>query len=307
MTQAVQVQELAGRPAPRAPFVLPVTLLAGLGASMVADALLHAEHSLAVGFAVIVTFTWFGVSLIVACSERNRLLLLCLAPPLLGGVITMGIWLLTNVGGAWGLFLAIAVGCLMALSVPPMLVIHTVERRAGRARLGSILKQSDHLRVWFAGLAVLLSLNVAFAMEASAITPVRLSILVITAGGLLILAVCDLILARRLARAAGGAESRTDERVDLAIPRLDLGVGDGRWFCSPHRGSAYRGVEKPACVVVGALDWIQPLLRHRAVSSACLALLAAIVLGFSAHGELTRPLETVTQGNCPLCARRAGH
>jgi hypothetical protein len=213
--------------------------------------------------------------------------------------------LATNVGGPWGIFLGFTVCFLMALSVPPMLVLHAAERRARRARPGSLLKQSDQLRVWFAGLAVLLGLQVVLAREASETTPMRLTILVITAGGLLILAACDLILARRLARAATGAESRTDDRVDPAIPPLDLGVGDGRWFCNPHRGSAYRGAEKPACVVVGALDWIQPLLRRRAVTSGCLALIAAVVLGVSTYGELVRPLDKVTEGNCPVCASAA--
>jgi hypothetical protein len=296
MTCGVEIAALAGRPAQRAPFVLPVTLLAGLGASVVADAMLRTEHSLALGFTVIVTLTWFGVASIVARSERNQVPLLCVVPPLLSGAMTMTTWLLTFVGGAWGIYLPFAVGCLMALSVPPMIVLHAIARRVGRARPGSILKQSDGWRVWFAGLAMLLCLNLLFMISASAVTPVRLSILVVTAGSLLILAVCDLSLTRSLAAVAAGAESRTDDRVDRAVPRLDLGVGDGRWFCNPHRGSAYRGAEKPAAVVVGALDWIQPLLRRRAVTSGCLALLAATALGFSVQAELTRPPETVTYG-----------
>ena len=213
----------------------------------------------------------------------------------------MTTWLLTYVGGAWGIYLPFAVSCFIVLSLPPMILLHAIARRAGRARPGSILKQSDGLRVWFAGLAMLLCLNLVLMISAGAVTPVRLSILVVTAGGLLILAVCDLSVTRRLAGAAAGAESRTDDRVDLAVPRLDLGVGDGRWFCSPHPGSAYRGAHKPAAVVVGALDWIQPLLRRRAATSACLALLAATTLGFSVHHELTRPPETVTR--CVLSAR----
>ena len=300
MTYGVEVEEL-GALAPRAPFVLPVTLLAGLGMATLADGVLCREPPTAIGLTAIVTFTWFGVALAVARRERYRLALLCLAP-VAGVLVTLLFWLVTQAGGAWGIFFSIPVAFLMLLTVPPMLVLHAFQRRAGRARPGSMLKQSDSLRVWFAGLAILLFLQVAFAAGVTTLTPVRLAIFVITAGGLIIVAACDLLLARRLARAAAGAEPRSDERVDPEILRLDLGIGAERWFSNPHRGYAYRGAEKPGSVVVGALDWIWPLLRRRAAFSLGMAVLAGATLGCGVYGELTRPHVSITQENCPLCA-----
>jgi hypothetical protein len=97
-----------------------------------------------------------------------------------------------------------------------MILLHAIARRAGRARPGSILNQSDGLRVWFAGLVMLLCLNLVLMISAGAATPVRLSILVVTAGGSLILTVCDLLLTRRLAGMAAGASlGRTTVSISL--------------------------------------------------------------------------------------------
>lgn len=175
-------------------------------------------------------------------------------------------------------------GSLCALAfVPVCLAVIAAARRAQRARLGSIVADSDRRAVWGI-LALALSVATlealpdwpAAAVGATAVPAPAL--LMAQAAGLLTLAILllDVRALREARRAiAPGLERQDPAAVDPGgadVPRLDLGLGEDLRARFARSATAYRGRDRTLALVQGspeqALTALQRAVRRGALGLA---------------------------------------
>jgi len=184
-------------------------------------------------------------------------------------------------------------GFLCALAfVPVCVAVILAARRALRARLGSIVADSDRRAVWgilapALALATLEALpDWPAAMGGVIDVPVIALHLAQGAGVLLVgILIVDIVALRRARRALGSGLTLRDPGesgdVDGSVPRLDLGLGDESHARLSRSASAYRGRDRTLALVEGSPEQALSALRRAIVRGAVgIGVVAAV---WSAH------------------------
>ncbi|MDI1480430.1 hypothetical protein [Polyangium sp. y55x31] len=189
-------------------------------------------------------------------------------------------------GAASGAFSAI-------LFLPVCLLVLSSARRAQRARLGSIVADSDRRAVWGILAAALSAATLLAALdwpaarleEAETPIPALVILLATTAVTLVVLSANLRALKRAQAALAPGLETGEDgpaPLVDPSVPRVDLGLGDDLASRLARSAAAYRGRDRAVELVQGNPEQALGALR-RAVRRGYTSLaLMGVILG--AHG-----------------------
>lgn len=183
-----------------------------------------------------------------------------------------------------------------AAFVPVCLAVVAAARRAQRARMGSLVAESDRRAVWgilamTLSVATLWGLPIWPAAEAGApVNPWPAAILLGCAAlAIAIIAALDasalrrarLALSRDLTARDGGETGAEDTR----IPRVDLGLGSDVAAEIQRPNAAYRGRDRAVALVIGSPDRALSALR-RAVARGVAGVVLA--LGIAAlHGVAT--------------------
>ncbi|MDC3983994.1 hypothetical protein [Polyangium jinanense] len=189
-------------------------------------------------------------------------------------------------GAASGVFSAI-------LFLPVCLLILSSARRAQRARLGSIVAGSDRRAVWGILAAALSAATLLAALDWPAAhleeteKPIpALFILLATALVTLVVLAADLRALKRAQTAlAPGLEAENDgpaPLVDLAVPRVDLGLGDDLASRLARSAAAYRGRDRAVELVQGNPEQALGALRRAVRRGVTSLALMGVILG--AHG-----------------------
>lgn len=183
----------------------------------------------------------------------------------------------------------VGAGCALAF-VPVCLAVLAAAKRAERARLGSLVSDSDRRAVWgilatalaLASLEALPGWPAANAGEAPLPWP-AIGMLIVCGtviGGVL---AADARGRRRARRAlATGLEPQDPSRLgsaDTRTPRIDLGLGEGLAAHMARSTSAYRGQDRPLALVQGDASLALPAFR-RALVRGALGLAIVGVAGF---------------------------
>ena len=186
--------------------------------------------------------------------------------------------------GLW--FGALAgLGCAAAF-VPVCLAVIAAARRARRARLGSLVSDSDRRAVWgilatalsVATLEALPAWPAAAAGEGSAPVPaaVMLGAAALVIAGILVADGLGLRRARReLAPGLVARDPTSLASTDVEAPRLDLGLGDDLAARIARTAAAYRGRDRTLALVQGDPEQaISAFRRALARGGACLSIVA---------------------------------
>lgn len=188
--------------------------------------------------------------------------------------------------------------CCAGAFVPVCAAVIVTARRAQRARLGSIVADSDRRAVWGI-LALTLAVATLEAIpdwpasakgEVEIPTPVIWMMLAAGLATLAILIADERALRRARVAIAPGLEQRSAadiDPLDTAVPGLDLGLGDGVLARLARSSSAYRGRDRTLALVQGspeqALAALRRAVRRGAVSLAVIGAVAAC------HAAATTP------------------
>jgi hypothetical protein len=203
-------------------------------------------------------------------------------------------------------------GVLCALAfLPVCLAVIAAARRAMRARLGSLVSESDRRAVWsilatalsVATLEALPSWPGAATHDVPAPLPAVL-MLVVSAALVAGVLVYDAIDLRRAKQAlAPGLEARdpTDTRAseaDAAAARLDLGLGDDLAARVARTSAAYRGKDRTLALVKGdANQALSALRRALARGGLCLGVIA-LVAGAHVLARGDQALRMYSEARC---------
>lgn len=200
-------------------------------------------------------------------SFLYHVLVLLTAGAVTGGIVAF----LCNLGQHVGVGVLAGLGCAVAF-VPVCLAVINAARRSKRARLGSLVSDSDRRAVWGI-LATTLAVTTVEAVpcwpahtagEAPSQLPAALMLL---AAGAVILGVliADIRGFRRAKTALGSdLEARDPTQLtsdDVAAPRLDLGLGDDIGARIARSSAAYRGRDRVIALVQG--DFTQTVSSFR--------------------------------------------
>lgn len=175
-----------------------------------------------------------------------------------------------------------------AAFVPVCAAVILAARRALRARLGSIVADSDRRAVWgiLAPTLALATLEAVPDWPASVghdIAVPWLALGLAQAAGLVLMVIllADALALRKARRAlAAGLTQRDPDdlgEVDASVPRLDLGLGDESHARLARSASAYRGRDRALALVEGSPEQALSALRRALVRGALgLGVVAAV-------------------------------
>jgi hypothetical protein len=208
-----------------------------------------------------------------------------LGPPLVVGGALTGALVGAFAQAPWD---GIRLGLVCALcAVPLCAVVLRASLRAGRARLGSLVADTDRREVWavlvlVASCETLAELPGGPAWATVGLPGPWVSVAVALGGVPLVLGLLrrDLAARRRLTAESRDLRAREREHAPPSeIPRLDLGIGDELSARHAQGSSAYRDHEREVALVIGNLDEARSALdkavRRGAVSLSIMGLVVA--------------------------------
>lgn len=213
--------------------------------------------------------------------------------------------------------------CCAVAFVPVCAAVIVAARRAQRARMGSLVSDSDRRAVWGI-LAAALAVTTLEALPdwpaflaGDVALPIPALLMVIAAGAVIAAVLAADLRALRVARGSVTEglvqrDAADPEPADTTVARLDLGLGEDAWERLARSASAYRGRDRTLAVIQGSPEQALAAL-HRAtrrgvvslamVGAVCAAHAAANVIP-AQHFYAERRCE---MGDAAACTRAAEH
>jgi len=269
-------------------------LSAGFLANPAVGVSTRGSAALAAGIAAVAA-AGIGAMLTRLCVRRPDLpmgwpLALCV---ITGGAFTGGVVGAAEAGVLRGLPAGVLNGLLCALAfVPVCALVLAAARRAVRARLGSIVAESDRLAVWGILAATLAVATLAALPDwpaariergAPPITAVAMAVgAAVLLAAILVVDGIALVRVARLDRLPLEPREPGEDAAD-GVPAVDLGLGDAvSAQLAPRAGAAYRSRERAVALLLGSAGEARAALRRAVARSAAGLVLSAVVL--VAHG-----------------------